>query len=330
MSGKRCHADLHNCGSEDDQRSLRPRHDFQNNGDQLRDEQIGGGPSNDDASGYDPLAPDMGLSQNSIDRLIREGGRVGDFTIVPRPRFNGLEIRRTLNFREIAADDYAAYDIFLQDILNEIIEFSRLMASEDGFMNVSLQGERLLTDINAVLTPDNNHDISTLVDQIERAIQSNTDVGYDSALELCVSVARNKQGGTRRKLSDLAHNMIIRKNKMNLFVPKNIADNMCFSICLAHFLNPRCPSQELVRIADNIHTDLGYHPQEKIAFHDASKFESYLDLKIVVFHRSCSGKLEVYKNTDEIHQNTVHLYLHEDHYYMITKFEGVLRVQLCL
>ncbi len=30
-------------------------------------------------SGYDPSAPDMGLSRNFIDRLISEVGRVGDF-----------------------------------------------------------------------------------------------------------------------------------------------------------------------------------------------------------------------------------------------------------
>ncbi len=97
-----------------DQRSSRPKHDFQNNTDQLRDminnqmqmlqpdwfnvterlyklvdkqyewlgmsindgEQIGMGPSNDDASGYDSSAPHVGLSQYFIDRLIREGGCV--------------------------------------------------------------------------------------------------------------------------------------------------------------------------------------------------------------------------------------------------------------
>ncbi len=160
MSGKRCHDDLHNHVLEDEQNPLRPRHDFQNNSEQLRklinqqlqmlepdslnmierlheiideqhehlamdinrDEQIGSGPSND-ASDYDPMAPDMGLSRDFIDRLINDGGRVGDFTVIPRCRFNGLEIRRTLNFREIAADDYAAYNIFLQDILNEIVDF---------------------------------------------------------------------------------------------------------------------------------------------------------------------------------------------------------------
>ncbi len=169
MSGKRCHDDLHNHVLEDEQNPLRPRHDFQNNSVQLRelinqqlqmlepdslnmierlheiideqhehlamDEQIGAGPSND-ASDYDPMAPDMGLSRNFIDRLIADGGRVGDFTVNPRSRFNRVEIR-SLNFREIAADDYAAYNIFLQDILREIIDFSRLMAGDDGFINVS-------------------------------------------------------------------------------------------------------------------------------------------------------------------------------------------------
>ncbi len=158
MSGKRCHDDLHNHVPEDNQSPLRPRHDFQNNSEQLRelinqqlqmlqsdslnmierlheivdeqheqlgmdinaDEQIGAGPSND-ASDYDPSAPDMGLSRNFIDRLI------------------------TLNFREIVSDDYAAYNIFLHDIMNEIVDFSRLMAGNDGFINVSLQGESLTT-----------------------------------------------------------------------------------------------------------------------------------------------------------------------------------------
>ncbi len=92
MSCKRCHVDLHDRIPEDDQRSSRHRHDFQNSMDQLCNlinnqmqmlhsnsvntaerlhklvneqyewlgmsindgEQIGMGPSNDDSSGYDP------------------------------------------------------------------------------------------------------------------------------------------------------------------------------------------------------------------------------------------------------------------------------------
>ncbi len=112
MSSKRCHDDLHDSVPEDDQRLSRPRHDFQNNVGQLHElinnqlqmlppdslnmverlheiideqhawlsvsindgAQIGGGPSNDEASRYDPSAPDMGPGQNFIDRLVSEGG----------------------------------------------------------------------------------------------------------------------------------------------------------------------------------------------------------------------------------------------------------------
>ncbi len=69
---------------------------------------------------------------------------------------------------------------------------------------------------------------------------------------------------------------------------------------------------------------MGYGPQDKTAFRDTSKFETTLDLKIVIFLRSCSGKLEVYKNTNETHQNTVHLYLHDDYYYMIQILKAFL------
>ncbi len=37
MSGKRCHDDLHNHVAEDEQNPLRPRYDFQNNSEQLRE-----------------------------------------------------------------------------------------------------------------------------------------------------------------------------------------------------------------------------------------------------------------------------------------------------
>ncbi len=82
------------------------------------------------------------------------------------------------------------------------------------------------------------------------------------------------------------------------------------------------PIRNWSELASNIHTEWDYDPQDKIAFHDV--FEMVLDLKIVFFHRSCSGKLEVYTNTDETHQNTIHLYLHEDHYYMIKNVKAFL------
>ena len=51
---------------------------------------------------------------------------------------------------------------------------------------------------------------------------SNAKIMTDDNLELTVSITRSKNGGVYRKLRDLVHNNVIRKNKMNLFCPSNI------------------------------------------------------------------------------------------------------------
>lgn len=54
-----------------------------------------------------------------------------------------------------------------------------------------------------------------------------------------------------------------------------------------------------------------------------SKFENHLGVKILVFHHNNGTKqLELYQTHEQPHSNTVWLYLHEDHYYMITNKTG--------
>ncbi|XP_067291546.1 uncharacterized protein [Pseudorasbora parva] len=285
--------------------------------------------NNDQVGGVIPsaresLMPNINLNQDEIRRLATEGGTFGEFTVVARPRFNGLEIHRTLNPGDIATTDLAAYNILLNTILDEIVTFSRLMAGDTGYINISLTGANLPTAINAVLTPENNHNADLFIDQIERAAQSNKEVSNDTQMNFRISIAMDRSGGARRKITDLAITETIRKNKMNLFCPINVEDNMCFSYCLAHFLNPKAPDDELKKIAEEIHTRAGYTTQTKIGFHDISIFERFLDLKIVVFHRDCSGKLLVYKNSDELHPKTVHLFIHESHYYLIKNLKAFI------
>ncbi|XP_039511243.1 uncharacterized protein LOC120466725 [Pimephales promelas] len=277
-------------------------------------------------SNYNHQLPNMGLSQDEIHTLTTEGGRVGDFVITPRPRFNGLEIQRTLNLREIDTNDLADFNHRLHNILNEIVHFSQLTAGDTGYVNIALTGDSLPTSINAVLTPESNHDPSLFIDQIERAAQSNRDVSTDNSLSLRVSVAMDHQGGggARRKITDMAISDTIKRNKMHLFCPMNLNDNMCLSYCLTYFLNPTFTDQQLQKSAMDIHTSCGFAPHDKIGFHDLNIFERKLNLKIVVFHRDCTGKVQVYKNTDEIHPKTANLYIHESHYYLIKNLKGFL------
>ncbi|XP_052396589.1 uncharacterized protein LOC127944585 [Carassius gibelio] len=265
----------------------------------------------------DSTGPFAGLSQNDVDRLARDGGVVEGYTIVPRPHFNGLELHRDLNLREISSPNLAAYTIFVQNVLSEMVSFSRQIAGQGGFINISLRGPSLRRDVNAVLSPGNDYNEQVFVDQFEVVMQSNEGVMADDSLQLH---ARSKSGGVRRKITDIAHDDVIKRKKMHLFCPNNVGTNLCFPICLAHFLEPQTPHQELEGRAMTIQNAAGFTSQSLIGFNNVAKFEKVLNIKIVVFHRSSEGRLEKYETHEKPHPKTVFLYLHDSHYYMINDY----------
>ncbi|XP_051743101.1 uncharacterized protein LOC127508773 isoform X1 [Ctenopharyngodon idella] len=265
------------------------------------------------------------LTQPNIDTLIRDGGEVNGYRILPRPCFNSVQLRRPLNLIEINSTDLVSYHIFLHNAFSEIVAFARDIGGDASVINMSLTGSSLSSPIQTILTDRNNYDVNLFTDQIERVLQSNEQILTDDAVAVEVDMAMNRQGGGRCKLTDLALDQVIKRKKMSLFSPMNISNKLCFSICLAHFLNPQAPENELERLAVSIHNDAGFSIQDKIGFGDLNSFESLLDIKIVVFYRTNAGALETYKNHNEAHPKMVCLYLHDDHYYRIlnlTSFIG--------
>nr|XP_055068853.1 uncharacterized protein LOC129450248 [Misgurnus anguillicaudatus] len=282
-----------------------------------------GGEGSDDPHHNSEMA-DMGLTPDDVERLVRDGGEFNGYTVVPRTRFNSLEILRNINLRAIASTDMASYVLFLDGVLNDIVSISRIFAGDGGIIHVLLSGESLMSDVNALLTPANDYSVSALSDQLENIMQSNRDVCVDDNLMLKVSIVRSKNGGARRKFRDLAHNEVIKRNRMNLFCPANMSDKLCFALCLAHFLNPQKTDPELVPIAASIQNAAGFSIQDMIRFNDVALFERLLNIKIVVFHRSSTGALEKYMTKNKPHYKTVFLYLSDSHYFMIKKLKAFI------
>ena len=77
-----------------------------------------------------------------------------------------------------------------------------------------------------MLTPENGYSVESFLGAIERVLQSNAKIMTDDNLELTVSITWSKNGGVYRKLRDIVHNDIIRKNKINLFCPSNITNKL--------------------------------------------------------------------------------------------------------
>ncbi|XP_055070270.2 uncharacterized protein [Misgurnus anguillicaudatus] len=292
-------------------------------GENVNVQQVGEG--SDDPHHNSEMA-DMGLTPDDVERLVRDAGEFNGYTIVPRTRFNSLEIRRNINLRSIASTDMASYVVFLDCVLNEIVSISRIFAGDGGIIHVLLSGETLTSDVNALLTPANDYSVSAFTDQLENIMQSNADVHVDDNLMLKVSIVRSKNGGVgdRRKFRDLAHNEVIKRNRMNLFCPANMSDKLCFALCLAHFLNPQKTDPELVPIAASIQNAAGFSIQDMIRFNDVALFERLLNIKIVVFHRSSTGALEKYMTKDKPHYKTVFLYLSDSHYFMIKNLRAFI------
>ncbi|XP_026139311.1 uncharacterized protein LOC113115834 isoform X1 [Carassius auratus] len=264
------------------------------------------------------------LSRTDVDRLIREGGDVNGYHVLPRPRFNSVTLRRTTNLREINSTDLASYHARLHGMLTGIVDFAREFDQNSPVINITLTAPSLQTPVSGILTRGNNYDADGFMDQIEKVLQSNDRLLSDQTVEFEASVAMNRQGGGRRKLTDLAVDEVIKRKKTSLFCPINISNNLCFSICLARFLNPQRPESELEKLASVIQNSVGFSIQDRIGLGDIASFERALDIKIVVFHRSNAMILETYKNSDEPHPKTVFLYLHDDHYYMITSLKAFL------
>ncbi|XP_067306560.1 uncharacterized protein [Pseudorasbora parva] len=255
----------------------------------------------------------------NIETLIRHGGTVNGYHVLPKRRFNSVQLRRSMNLREINSTDLATYHNFLHDTFSDIVSFARDIGGEGSIINLSVSSSSLKSPINSVLTPGNNYDVGMFLDQFERVLQSDDRILSDDAVEIDASIAMNRQGGggQRRKLTSTALHQVIKKKKMSLFAPVNISNKLCFSICLAHFLNPQTPDSELERLATIIHNNAGFSIHDKIGLDNVGVFENLLGIKIVVFYRTNAGAVETYKNNDDPHPKTVCLYLHDDHYYMI-------------
>ncbi|KAL1252652.1 hypothetical protein QQF64_017345 [Cirrhinus molitorella] len=261
-------------------------------------------------------------SRANIDSAIRSGGTINGYRVSPRPRFNSADLHQTMNMREIMSTDLASCHLSLH---NTMAEIARNIGGDGAVINLNLNSLRLRDPVNAVLSPGNNYDVNLFTDQIEKIVQSNDSLSADDAVEIEASVVMSRQGGgRRRKLTDLALDQVIKRKKMCLFSPINISNKLCFSLCLAHFLDPQLPVSELESHAAVIHNNAGFSIQDAIGLHDIARFEDILEIKIVVFYRTNDGGTEIFKNHHEPHPKTVFLYLYNEHYHTILNLKAFI------
>ena len=240
------------------------------------------------------------------------------------PHFNGFEVRQSIDLRSIPMVNLQEVPDLIRERLSGVITNCSQSTADGSVLNVVLRGPALTADVQAVLVSGDDYNADVFMDHISQVIQSNDTGLTDDVLELVVTGVHNKRGGVRLKLKSMPYDEIIRKKKLSLYTPCNTHNNLCFSLCITHFLHEGVPGGSTVteetnlEAAHKLHSELGYESDHSVGFSDVYKFERHLDVKILIFHHNeAFKKLNMFQTHTEQHPNTIWLYLHNDHYHLI-------------
>lgn len=114
-----------------------------------------------------------------------------------------------------------------------------------------------------MLKSDNEYNTDLFLEQVIQALQSWSNMTNDG-LEFVVLVAQNGSGSGQIKLGTIPYDQIIQKKNPCLYVPDNTHNNLCFSLCLCHFLIPTPSEKEKLAFAQKLQQDLGFTHDHKV------------------------------------------------------------------
>ncbi|XP_076840973.1 uncharacterized protein LOC143485425 isoform X1 [Brachyhypopomus gauderio] len=247
--------------------------------------------------------------------------------IKKREKFNNTEIRRKVNFSSL--EDISSFSDFhnhVLGIIDEMVDVAREAVEPNDVMIFQIHGPNLSISEPIEVTSEGVA-LDSFLSPLEKAMQSNHEVLMSDAVDLVIQLVHAPRGGggDRRKLSGLLHSEVVRKKLKHLYVFLNEGNNLCFALCVAKLLNPGRSHFEICRIAEQLQRDAGLRPQDEVGFADVHRFESHLNCKIVVLHRTVSKKGYSFFQTSEIpNDRTLFIFLHDKHYYGVKNIKGLL------
>ncbi|XP_039455219.1 uncharacterized protein LOC120433268 isoform X2 [Oreochromis aureus] len=132
--------------------------------------------------------------------------------IVVRNKFNNVEIREILNFPPPNhIPDYAQYYQGITGSAREITNRVFSHASPGDLIQLELIGQQLQNNVSAIIR--DNRDLSEFENLFLRTVQSNWSVMCNGSLELIAQIVRPPSGSSKRHLSQILNNKIVRKKR---------------------------------------------------------------------------------------------------------------------
>ncbi|KAF0039345.1 hypothetical protein F2P81_007580 [Scophthalmus maximus] len=160
---------------------------------------------------------------------------------------------------------------------------------------------------------------------IDRIVESNMTVSVNSNLHVVAQIIRNPHGAGKRLLAETLDSKILKKKRRFLYVVENEHNSLCFGMNVAHLLNPNITDNEALTIGKRMQNSAGMSDDTAVTVIDILKFEAQLNCKIVVLFRTDAKRnLSKFETDSPRKDDTLFLFLNENHYYGIISEKAFL------
>ncbi|KAG8139447.1 hypothetical protein E2320_002216 [Naja naja] len=216
-----------------------------------------------------------------------------------------------------------AIDIIHNEIQRLLNCISRVISPND-FVQLRLDAEELGRPLFSVRRPVDELKADQFLSYVESLLQSNVELLWRNSLELTVTIVKNHEGGSLRKLGTVLISKILEKKRQHL-IDFNVAGLfLCFAGSLLSLLdNGVSTKEEIITRAMALHNTLGLSTAHRIDFSQIHLFEDHfgITLKVMFYHK---GGWRFFVTGGTLDVRVVFMLLHDKHYYGVKNIKGFM------
>ncbi|KAM3592547.1 uncharacterized protein V6R79_021105 [Siganus canaliculatus] len=214
--------------------------------------------------------------QNDNQNQVEGAAHASQPRVIRRDEFNNTEIHQFLNLPPPQAiPDYAEFYGNVMAAVQHLTDRVLSHSERHVVIQLELRRQNLQNNVAVVIDNDAGADLTAFQALLDQVVQSNMAVMTDPLLELIVQIIHNPGGGGKRELETVIDEEIIKKKRRYLYCVEN-NNQLCFSICVAHLLNPLLTDEEAESCGREIQENVGLSCQTPVTFTDIAHFERVL------------------------------------------------------
>nr|XP_054606752.1 uncharacterized protein LOC129166943 [Nothobranchius furzeri] len=291
---------------------------------------------NDDETVKQILLNTSTPSNNAINEILRQieesdtvnpsqqqqGGGSINVTSSSNEDFNQREIRESVSFSvNEGITDPVEFYLNVMDILNRSAQRGTHLAHVNDRIRFEISTQNASHHIN--FNYDGKNTMQHLQQLFDKLVQLNKVLSSENDFNFRLQVVNNRSGAGKRKLETILDGELVDKKRIQLMIPTDSKQTLCFAPSIAGLLNQASTNAQLLDVAKNLQNQAGLSDQTLVSFSDVIQFENIVQRKMVTFFRA-DRVISNFETDYSDHSNPMFLLLLDHHYYSIRNIKGFL------